>query len=235
MKTDIIQSLVVREENESDKEYSAFLHYAILSEDNRTIAIETIAPSISQKSGLASELIADTQKKFFWDKRLTIVDQHLFMESIKKRREMLEKDAKDFVMESKQFTKKGMEMVSKLYNLAEDLLRTANLANKVIETGHVITKDGREVPTHTVIQMNARVSDIKGLIECAVKLPQMLASMPNRNINNTMNILNVIKNIDAKSDEDIESAERQLEDEIQKLLKGGTVDGEILDAGEIDD
>lgn len=236
MKDDTIKSLINREEKETDIEYSAFLHFAIMSEDNRTFSPEILAHTINRKSGLAENLVELTRNKFAWDKRLTILDQHLYMEMITKRRKMLEKDAEDFVLESKQFTKRGMEMVSRLYTLAEDLLRTANLANKVIETGHVITKDGREVPTHTIIKMSASVGHIKGLIETAVNLPKMLASIPNQYQNQTNNIFNIIKDVDKLPDDDLLQTEKELEKKVKKLLaESSDVDGEILDAEEIND
>lgn len=228
MDNSTIKSLINREENETDIEYSAFLQFAILSADNRTFSPEVLAHTINRKSGLSESDVDSTRTKFAWDKRLTILDQHLYMEMITKRRKMLEKDAEDFVMESKQFTKQGMALVPKLYNLIDDFLRTANLANKVIETGHVITKDGREVPTHTVIKMNFNVGHLKGLVETFVNLPKMLASVPNNNVNQTNNIFNIIKNVDKLSDAELLEKEKELE---QKLLN--SVDGEILDAEEI--
>jgi hypothetical protein len=231
MNDDTIQSLINREENETDIEYSAFLQYAIMSEDNRTFSPDVLAHTIYRKSGLPEKDVESTRNKFAWDKRLTILDQHLYMEMITKRRKMLEKDAEDFVMESKKFTKQGMDLVPKLYNLIDDFLRTANLANKVIETGHVITKDGREVPTHTVIKMNFNVGHLKGLVETFVNLPKMLASVPNQHYNQTNNIFNIIKNVDKLSDEELDKAENDLK---QKLLNA-SVDGAILDAEEIND
>ena len=100
-----------------------------------------------------------------------------------------------------------------MLDVAENLVQSASLAGKLVETGHVIDQDGRRVPTHTEIHMKAKVSDIPRLVDSAVKNTRLVNDLPTEIIRP---VLPAPSELSSLSDEALEN----LRDDNRKVLVG---------------
>jgi hypothetical protein len=139
---------------------------------------ERSVEAVAEKCGYNVGTCRIWQMNNTWLDRASAVDAQRWLHEYKEREKLLKKDNAEFVAENRKVKQQSQKIAQKMLNVAGNLLENAELAGKVLETGHVTTKDGRKVPTHTTIEMKAKISDIPRLAEAAVKISRLAADLP---------------------------------------------------------
>lgn len=158
--------------DEPNDAYQAFLRYASYIGKQRTL--ERVASDL----GFGLTTVQVWSSRYQWMKRVDQVDAQRWIIEHRKREELLEQDNKHFIEENREIKQKSITIAKKMLNTATNLLSSADLAGKVIETDKVTLLDGSVVPLKTTIEMKSKVSDIPRLVEVAVKVARLSADLP---------------------------------------------------------
>ena len=198
-------------EYESGDAYQAFLTYAFLSGKDRTIE------RCAEMMGYEKRTIAGWYGSYQWKERADQVDAQRWLRDFRIREQETAKDNRHFIDENRKIKREAIKISQKMLNVASNLLDSAELAGKVIETGEVETIDGRFVKTKTEIHMKAKISDIPRLADVGVKLARAANDLPTEPIDPT---IAPTSNLQSLSKEELE---RMREDNRDILIKHGAV------------
>lgn len=181
-----LDKLIEKQPGESDIEYAAFLFFAAMPPKERHE--KTMVPRVAEYSGLAAASVWNARAEFSWFDRANLIDAHNWLVENQKRADMLSEDNAKFIQETREIKEKSLDASRKMLSVASNLLDSAELVDQIIETDHVITQDGRRVPTHTTIKMKAKISDIPRLVDTAVKVSRLASELPTEIVENDLAI-----------------------------------------------
>lgn len=167
-----LEIAIAKHPSESNDAYQAFLCFVALRGKQR--CLETVA----EATGYALSTLKQYQMFYKWLDRADAVDAQVWIREQQDREQIIRKDNEKFAIENAAIKKDVLRIGRKMLKSAENLLQNVEVSGKVIETGHVETKDGRRVATHTTIEMKAKVSDIPRLVDTAVKVTRLANDLP---------------------------------------------------------
>lgn len=180
---------IQRLEHETPEAYQAFLQYAWLQGVDRCIRV------VAEKTGFSVGNMRIWSTDNHWVDRAATIDGLRWMREYKEREKLLEQDNLKFAEENRKIKEKGLRAANKMIDVADHLLQSAEMVDDIIETGHVMTADNRRVPTHTVIKMKAKISDIPRLVDTAIKTSRLVQDLPTEIIENHLPIGTDLRNL----------------------------------------
>lgn len=157
--------------DETPDAYSAFLQYAWLMPSQRS------CQRVADDTGHAVLSCKRWHKDYNWQDRAATVDGIKWIHEFKAREASVAKDNEKFVEENRRIKEQGLEMSKKMLNVAGKLLDSAELADEIIETDHIMVGD-RKVALNTTIKMKSKVSDIPRLVDTAIKVTRLVQDLP---------------------------------------------------------
>ena len=152
--------------------YQGFLQYAWLNGAERS------SNKVAEITGFPLSTVRMWSTSFDWVDRAAVIDGIKWTHEFKKRQAILEKDTLEFADANRKLKMKGLEASDKMINTALNLLKKAESVDEIIEGDEVETKDGRMVPTTTVIHMKSKISDIPRLVSTAVTVGRLVQELP---------------------------------------------------------
>ena len=191
---------------ESQDAYQGFLQYAWLTGKERT------SGKVAEILGFSHITVKLWSQEFNWSERVSIVDALRWQREFKEREKLLEKDNQKFAEENRQIKSQAISTSKKMLNVANNLLNSAELIDEMIETGKIETVDGRMVPTHTVIKMKAKISDIPRLVDTAMKVSRLAQDLPTEIVDHQIPIASDLSNLSVEELMD-------LRDQNQRVLR----------------
>jgi membrane-bound inhibitor of C-type lysozyme len=196
-------------DTETNDSYQGFLCFVSLKGKQRS------TERVAQLLGYHEGTVKIWQQNHKWMDRASGVDAQVFIKEQQERDQLTREDNEKFAKENARFKDRALKITNKMMEVAENLLQSATLANKMVETGHVIDAHGRKVPTHTEIHMKAKVSDIPRLVDTAVKTTRLVNELPTDIVRTT------IPNSSALSSMTDEELTRMREDNREVLVRHG--------------
>jgi hypothetical protein len=194
---------------ETSDAYQAFLAYAFLQFDERTLK------KTSENTGYSERHLRTWMEQFDWVERAKGVDATRWLMEFEKRQELIKEDNLEFI-ESNRKQKKGfLGAAEKMLHAANKMLDELQKADEVIEEDWVETRDGRWVATTKTVKVAWKASDIPRYVEAALKLQRGVNDLPTEVIETPAGLLPGTSFAEKTLDEI--KAER---DKIQKQLSG---------------
>ncbi len=163
-------------ENENPDAYQAFLAYAYLQYDDRTIK-KTV-----EVTGYPETHVKRWLSEFDWIERAKSLDATRWVIEYEARQALLKEDNQSFIesnrKQKKEFLSAGEKMLD-FVNKGLDLLQRTD-ETETVESEYVETIDGRVVPTiiHTTIKVAWKASDLPRYAEAALKLQRGVNDLP---------------------------------------------------------
>lgn len=180
---------IQRVDGETPDAYQAFLQFCWLQGSDRT------TKEVAKITGFSTHSTSIWSSNHNWAERAAIVDGLRWAHEYKAREATRQKENEKFAKENQSIKEKAMKAANQMLDVAQHLLQSAEIVDDMIETGHVETVDGRMVPTHTVINMKSKVSDIPRLADTAIKISRLVNDLPTEIIASEIPIGSDLKNL----------------------------------------
>jgi hypothetical protein len=213
-----IEEIIQRYPTESAVEYAGFLEYARLPKHRREDKSGLL--EIAEKLGQPSASIVRHKNLYNWDDRVALLDAYEFKREFEQRQSILSKDNERYIEQTRK-VKNGLQMqLEKALSVLEGLLDYALMAGREIKTGEILTQDGVLMPTHTRIEMKAKVSDISPLLRAIAHTSRLINDLPTEIVENKIIETSDLSSLTTQEIEELLSktrAERLSISGIQKL------------------
>lgn len=201
---DVLRELIEKRDTESATAYTAFLKFARLPESDRRS--EVANPILAEFTGLSINTIKQYRHDFEWDERASMIDAYHFKLDFEANRKEFEKDRVKYIEHNRQIKEKSIEHLKGMSNVIGQLISYGELIGKEEPTDFVETKDGRTVPTYTVVNMKAKVADIATLMNSMVKLTRLVNDLPTTIIENRV----APESLNGKTKDELDAIQEQI-------------------------
>lgn len=169
---DALGIAIAKLDSETPEAYQAFLAYAWLQGVDRTLK------NVAEKTGFAHISCKMWSDDNNWKDRAAVIDGLRWKAEYEHRESIIRADNDKFIQQNREIKEQGIKIGKQMLAVAGNLLNSAELADEVIATDEIETKDGRIVPTYTTIKMKAKISDIPRLVDTAVKVTRLVQDLP---------------------------------------------------------
>lgn len=197
---------IAREPDETEAEYECFLKFVSLHGKNRHINV------VAEALGYSHVTLISYHKKNRWSDRASIVDAMAWKRQYEQRLDDQKESNIAFAEKNRLLRERALKISDSALSVCEGLLAKAELADEVIETDKVETKDGRIVPIYTTIKMKAKISDIPPLLTSAIRVARLVQDLPTEIIESKVP---ATTDIASMSDAEL----NELRDEVAKVLR----------------
>lgn len=215
---DIFTQLTETIDGESAQGYAAFLFWANLPASDRFG--ETSNEKIADNFGLSPATIKSYRTSYAWNDRIKQLDAHFARLQFNQRVEANKEHNLKFAEEARKIQTDALAVSRQALLVCKNLLDSAALANKPIETDWVLAKqsDGsfKRLPRTTTIVMEARVGDVAPLLRAAVDVPTKIAGLPVEAV--PMESQTMLGNGVPRTKAEIEERRKKLQKERAKII-----------------
>lgn len=204
-----MQIAIAKVDRETPDSYQGFLCYASLKGKDRSI------DRVAQLLGYHVGTVNLWSQQFKWQERSSAVDAQVFIKEQQERDQLTREDNERFARENSKVKDRAIKITNSMLDVAENLLKSATLAGKLVETGHIVDQDGRRVPTHTEIHMKAKISDIPRMVDSAIKNTRLVNELPTEIVRPVLPSSSQLKNMST------EELQQMSEDNREILVRHG--------------
>lgn len=214
---EILKQLTENVEGETAQGYAAFLFWMNLPASERYR--ENVNLQVSENVGLSEVTIGNYRSANNWADRIKPIDAHFARLQFNQRVEVNKEHNLKFAEEARKIQTDALSVAKQAISICKNLLDTAAMANKPIETDWVQAKqsDGsfKKLPRTTTIVMDAKLSDVAPLLRIAVDVPMKMAGLPVESV--PMESQTMHGNTTPRTKQEIEERRRKLQTERAKI------------------